>query len=173
VTLDKLNALTLRDAVTFFRQCCGSLQWARILAERRPYSGIDRLCSIADEVWNDLSPADWKEAFSHHPRIGDIKDLRKRFSSTASLAESEQAGVLGTPEKTLKALAEGNALYEAKFGYIFIVCATGKSAREMLQLLNARLDNRPAEELRIAAGEQAKITNIRIQKLLNAADDQP
>ena len=173
MTLEKLNALSSRDAVTFFRQCCGSLQWARIVAERRPYSSIERLCSVADEVWNDLSPTDWKEAFSHHPRIGDIKGLRKRFASTATLAESEQAGVLKTPEKILKSLAEGNALYEAKFGYIFIVCATGKSAEEMLQLLNARLDNRPAEELRIAAGEQAKITKIRIQKLLNSAEDQP
>ncbi|HUL44229.1 MAG TPA: 2-oxo-4-hydroxy-4-carboxy-5-ureidoimidazoline decarboxylase [Bacteroidota bacterium] len=173
MTLDKLNALSKRDAVTFFRQCCGSVRWATVMAERLPYTDIEVLLAAANEIWNAMGPEEWKEAFSHHPRIGDIKDLRKRFSSAGELAAGEQSGVSGTPETTLKMLSEGNALYEAKFGYIFIVCATGKSADEMLRLLNERLDNRPLEEIRIAAAEQAKITRLRIQKLLSLFDKHP
>ena len=124
------------------------------------------MLSAADEVWFGLKSEDWKEAFAHHPRIGDIKDLRKKFADTAGLAEGEQSGVNQTSEYVLKALAEGNNLYEAKFGYIFIVYATGKSAEEMLATLNARLDNHPADEIKIAAAEQAKITRLRLEKML-------
>lgn len=166
MTLEKLNTLTSRDAITLFRQCCGSLRWAKELETKRPFSDMQKLFSAADEVWNTLSPEDWKEAFSHHPKIGDIKELRKKFPTTAQWAEGEQSGIQQSSEKVLKALAEGNKLYEAKFGYIFIVCATGKNAGEMLALLNERLNNVPHEEIKIAAGEQAKITKIRLEKLL-------
>ncbi len=167
MTLDKLNSLSHRDAVTLFRQCCGSLGWAEEMQKQRPFSSLDQLYSVADKVWKTLSVEDWKEAFTHHPKIGDIEGLRKKFASTAHLAEGEQSGIAGTSEKVLKALSEGNQLYEAKFGYIFIVCATGKSAEEMLSLLNARLNNIPSEEITIAAGEQAKITRIRLEKILS------
>jgi 2-oxo-4-hydroxy-4-carboxy-5-ureidoimidazoline decarboxylase len=167
MTLEKINTLTPRDTVTFFRQCCGSLRWAREMEARRPFADVPQLFSVAENVWNGLTDNDWKEAFSHHPKIGDIKDLRKKFPSTAQWAEGEQAGVQLSAEKVLKALAEGNNLYEAKFGYIFIVCATGKSASEMLALLNKRLNNVPHEEIIIAAGEQAKITKLRLEKLLS------
>jgi 2-oxo-4-hydroxy-4-carboxy-5-ureidoimidazoline decarboxylase len=166
MTLDKLNSLSPRDAVTLFRQCCGSLRWAEEMQTRRPFGNLAQLYAIADEIWNRLSVDDWKEAFSHHPKIGDIEELRKKFAFTAHLAEGEQSGVAGTSEKVFKALSEGNLLYEAKFGYIFIVCATGKSAEEMLSLLNARLNNIPSEEIIIAAGEQAKITRIRLEKIV-------
>ena len=155
------------EAVILFRQCCGSIRWANGMQERRPFRDIQHLVAVADEVWNALSHDDWKEAFSHHPKIGDIKDLRKRFPATAQLSEGEQAGLAVTTENILKALAEGNSLYEAKFGYIFIVCATGKTAEEMLDLLNKRLNNIPSEEIRIAAGEQAKITKIRLNKIIS------
>jgi len=137
------------------------------MQERRPFRDVLQLVAVADEVWNGLSPDDWKEAFSHHPKIGDIKDLRKRFPATAQLSEGEQAGLAVTAEKVLKALADGNNLYEAKFGYIFIVCATGKTAEEMLKLLNTRLNNIPSEEIKIAADEQAKITRLRLERLFN------
>ena len=122
--------------------------------------------AVAGEIWTKLTPDDWKEAFSHHPKIGDIKSLRKKFASTADMAEGEQSGVMQTSERTLQALAEGNNLYEAKFGYIFIVCATGKGAEEMLALLNERLHHYPEEEIAIAAKEQAKITKLRLEKMI-------
>jgi 2-oxo-4-hydroxy-4-carboxy-5-ureidoimidazoline decarboxylase len=119
----------------------------------------------ADEIWHSLSEADWKEAFARHPKIGDIESLAEKFQSTAALASKEQSGVIGASVTTLNALAEGNAAYESKFGYIFIVCATGKSAEEMLAMLNERLNNDPDAEIHIAAQEQAKITRLRLEKL--------
>jgi 2-oxo-4-hydroxy-4-carboxy-5-ureidoimidazoline decarboxylase len=166
MTLEQLNSLSPRDAVTLFRQCCGSITWAQAMRDRRPFQGTERLYEVADEVWRGLTPEDWKEAFAQHPKIGDIKSLRKKYQNRAEMASREQSGVTGAPEKTLKALAEGNNLYEAKFGYIFIVCATGKSADEMLAVLNKRLGNIPSEEIKIAGREQAKITRLRLEKLL-------
>lgn len=124
------------------------------------------LLEDAEAQWYECSPDDWKEAFSHHPRIGDVESLTKKFASTAQWASGEQSGVNAASGKTIEELAEGNRLYEEKFGYIFIVCATGKSAEEMLSLLQARLPNVPTEEIEIAAEEQNKITKLRLQKLL-------
>jgi 2-oxo-4-hydroxy-4-carboxy-5-ureidoimidazoline decarboxylase len=166
MTLDKLNTLSARDAQTLFKLCCGSSAWVRGMTERRPFRSAEEIVRSADEVWEALSPDDWKEAFAHHPRIGDIKEMRRKFASTAAWAEGEQSGVGGAPEKVIKALYEGNNLYESKFGYIFIVCATGKSAQEMLSLLNERLNNIPKDEIAVAAREQAKITKLRIGKIL-------
>jgi len=168
MTLEKLNALSSRDAVTFFRQCCGSAAWVARMEAARPFRDAAALHGRAVEVWNALTSADWKEAFSHHPKIGDLGSLRAKFAATARLAQGEQAGVAQTPERVLRALADANQLYEAKFGYIFIVCATGKSAEEMLSILTRRLDNLPGDEIMIAAAEQAKITALRLDKLLGA-----
>src|SRR5947207_2558399 len=114
------------------------------MTEHRPFATAAEMLEASDELWSGLSADDWKEAFAHHPRIGDIKSLRAKFASTSQWAEGEQSGVRGTSENILKALADGNKLYEAKFGYIFIVCATGKSAEEMLGLLNQRLNHIPS-----------------------------
>jgi 2-oxo-4-hydroxy-4-carboxy-5-ureidoimidazoline decarboxylase len=133
---------------------------------RRPFADAKALLASADEVWASLGPVDWKEAYAHHPRIGDKQALRERFAATRQWAAGEQAGVSGASESVLDALAEGNRDYESRFGHIFIVCATGKSAEEMLALLRARLGNDPKTEERIAAAEQAKITRIRLEKLL-------
>jgi 2-oxo-4-hydroxy-4-carboxy-5-ureidoimidazoline decarboxylase len=119
----------------------------------------------ARDVWSALSREDWLEAFAHHPRIGDVDALRQRFPATHDLSTREQSGMSGAPEAVLAALADANRAYEEKFGYIFIVCATGKSADEMLALLEARLPNDEATELRIAAAEQAKITELRLERL--------
>ena len=106
---------------------------------RRPFGSTGRLLAAADEVWRALSPDDWREAFSHHPKIGD-RDLRQtRFASTRHLSEREQSGVAGAPDDVVEQLAKANREYEARFGYIFIVCATGRSAAEMLALLRSRL----------------------------------
>jgi 2-oxo-4-hydroxy-4-carboxy-5-ureidoimidazoline decarboxylase len=164
MTLEELNSLSPRDCVTLFRQCCGSVRWAQAMRDRRPFQSARHLYEVAEEIWNGLAPEDWNEAFAHHPKIGDITSLRKKYRDTG--ASREQSGVRGAPERTLKALAEGNNLYEAKFGYIFIVCASGKSADEMLAILNKRLGNIPSEEMKIAAREQAKITRLRLETLL-------
>ena len=130
----------------------------------RPFGSRDAALSAARDVWFALSHADWLEAFAHHPKIGDVASLRRRFPATHHLSSQEQAAVSGAPNTTLAALAEGNRAYEEKFGYIFIVCATGRTADEMLALLRARLPNDPDAEIRIAAEEQAKITALRLNR---------
>ena len=132
---------------------------------RRPFGSRDALIDAARDEWFELGRGDWLEAFSHHPEIGDRDSLRQRFARTAHLSEREQAGVGAASEDVLEALAESNREYERRFGYIFIVCASGKSADEMLGLLRQRLSNPPDAEIRIAAGEQAKITELRLLKL--------
>jgi 2-oxo-4-hydroxy-4-carboxy-5-ureidoimidazoline decarboxylase len=133
---------------------------------QRPFADADALFSAAETVWSSLSPDDWREAFRHHPRIGDKEALRERFQATRDWAASEQAGALGASESVLDALAAGNRDYEERFGYIFIVCATGKSADEMLALLRSRLAHAAEDEIRVAAAEQARITRLRLEKLL-------
>ena len=132
---------------------------------RRPFHTQQDLIAAAREEWFALTEGDWLEAFRHHPKIGDRDALRQRFPATHHLSEREQAGVSGASDAVIDALAEGNRSYEAKFGYIFIVCATGRSADEMLAMLHERLDNDPAREIHIAAEEQAKITALRVPTL--------
>ena len=141
-------------------RCCGSPRWAERLAARQPFAGPDDLFKQAEEVWWSLEPAQWLEAFSAHPRIGDKRAAGERW------AAQEQSGAASASAATLEALAAGNAEYERRYGHVFIVCATGKSAEEMLAILRKRLSNGPEDELRAAAGEQAKITRIRLEKLL-------
>ena len=132
-----------------------------------PVEDLVELLEDAEEEWYKCSPEDWKEAFSHHPKIGDIDSLKKKFASTANWAMGEQSGASKAGEETIKAFAKGNKEYEDKFGYIFIVCATGKSAEEMLDILQSRLTNDPKVEIEIAADEQNKITRLRLEKLLD------
>jgi 2-oxo-4-hydroxy-4-carboxy-5-ureidoimidazoline decarboxylase len=133
---------------------------------RRPFADEAAMLAVAEEAFRALGPDDWREAFTHHPRIGDLDGLRAKFASTRTWASGEQAGAMGADEGVLQALAAGNREYEERFGHIFIVCATGKSAAEMLGLLEDRLPNPPQTELRIAAAEQEKITRLRLQKLI-------
>lgn len=135
------------------------------MMQRRPFGSLETLLAVAKAVWFSLTPADWQEAFADHPRIGDREALKKRFTETRHLASREQSGVDTAGHDVLEALAAGNERYEKKYGYIFIVCATGLSAEEMLERLDARLDNDPWTELRLAADEQAKITEIRLRRL--------
>jgi 2-oxo-4-hydroxy-4-carboxy-5-ureidoimidazoline decarboxylase len=168
MTLAELNALSTDDARNELHRCCGSSRWVAKMVSLRPFRTATELYDAAESVWQKLSPEDWKEAFSHHPKIGDLKSVQQRFAATVEWAASEQSGVEGSSEIVLQNLAEGNRLYETKFGYIFIVCAIGKSAHEMLALLQSRMQNDPATELSIAAAEQSKITRLRLEKLLNA-----
>lgn len=152
-------------------QSCGSTNWVNKLMEHFPFTSEKDLVEKATQIWYEGSlEADWKEAFTHHPKIGDVKSLEKKFAATKHLAGKEQEGVVAATATTIQQLANANAEYEKKNGFIFIVCATGKSADEMLRLLQDRLKNSPEEELHIAMGEQQKITIIRFKKLLPDAD---
>jgi len=146
-------------------KCCASKRWVSAMAAGRPFESDRQLLETAANAWNDLDHDDWLEAFAAHPKIGDIESLRQKYANTRDWAGNEQAGVAGAGETVLRRLSQLNCEYEAKFGYIFIVCATGKSAAEMLAILESRLPNEPAEEILHAAAEQLKITLLRLNKL--------
>lgn len=160
-----INKLTAHEAAEALNRCCGSKEWVARMLAKRPFSSVDQIFESARETWFQLERKDWLEAFSHHPKIGDLDSLKKKFAGTADLAASEQGSVASAREETLQALAKGNKEYEDKFGYIFIVCATGKSPEEMLGLLQARLPNEDADEIKIAAEEQSKITRLRLERV--------
>jgi 2-oxo-4-hydroxy-4-carboxy-5-ureidoimidazoline decarboxylase len=160
--LDRAAPETARELL---QRCCGATAWVGRMMARRPFGSREALVAAARDEWFQLGHADWLEAFNHHPKIGDRDSLRQRFARTAHLSEREQAGVDGAAEHVLEALAEANREYQRRFGYIFIVCASGKSAEEMLGLLRERLPNPPDAEIRVAAAEQAKITELRLMRL--------
>ncbi|HEX4750050.1 MAG TPA: 2-oxo-4-hydroxy-4-carboxy-5-ureidoimidazoline decarboxylase [Bryobacteraceae bacterium] len=144
-----------RESLT---RCCGSMAWVDRMLQRQPFQDKDALLATADEVWNGLTLADWLEAFSAHPKIGQ--------RAAAKWSAAEQRGMDVASANTALRMAELNAEYEQKFGWLFIVCATGKSAEEMLAILTDRMNNVAQAELHIAAAEQAKITKLRLEKLL-------
>ena len=161
----RLDRAAPDEARDLLRSCCGASAWVERMMARRPFASHDALMATARDEWFGLQRPDWLEAFGHHPKIGDRDSLRQRFARTAHLSEREQAGVDGASEDVLEALAAGNREYERRFGYIFIVCASGKPADAMLELLRRRLTNPPDVEILVAAGEQAKITELRLKKL--------
>lgn len=152
-----LDALAPAEAEAKLLSCCGSRGWARGMVRARPFGTLDGLLAAADRIGDTLSDSDWLEAFAAHPRIGD--------RGARGAAAAEQSGALSAPESTIEALSRANREYETRFGHIFIVCASGKQAEEMLALYRERLHNDPATELRIAAEEQRKITRLRLEKL--------
>ncbi|HEV3468101.1 MAG TPA: 2-oxo-4-hydroxy-4-carboxy-5-ureidoimidazoline decarboxylase [Pyrinomonadaceae bacterium] len=164
--LERLNSLPPEEARAELLKCCGSARWAEAVAAARPFRSVGELLETADRVWWELSAEDWLEAFRAHPRIGERKAAAEVGEEARRWSEREQSGARGAPAGTLEALAEANRAYEGRFGFIFIVCAAGKSAGEMLSLLGARMDNEREAELRVAAGEQSKITRLRLQRLL-------
>src|SRR5437870_1162910 len=163
--LEELNALNPATAERELLRCCGSARWARMMASARPFGTADEMLAAADRIWSALGPDDWLQAFRAHPRIGESggPDTSGR---SGDWSDQEQAGVRTARDAVRDRLAQGNRHYEARFGYIFIVCATGRSAEEMLAMLERRLTNQPDDELRIAAEEQRTITRLRIAKLV-------
>jgi len=139
------------------------------MAGERPFHDLQRLLAQADAQWWALDPEDWLEAFSRHPKIGEKESAREQASAARSWSEQEQAGTESADGETKQQLAAANREYESKFGHIYIVCATGKTAAEMLSLCTGRLGNDPEEELRVAAEEQRRITHLRLRKLLETA----
>lgn len=169
----RLNQLDRADAERALAACCSARAWVARMLERRPFDSTEAVYSAATEVWAGLGPGDYLEAFAGHPKIGEnLGALRERFAKTAHWSGEEQAGVAGSSDALLEELKQLNLDYHARFGYIFIVCATGKSAEEMLALLRLRLQHAPDHELAVAAAEQAKITRLRLEKLVSASQEQ-
>ncbi len=162
----RLNSLPAAEAENELLKFCGSRRWAERLNSCRPFEDVDDLIAKADRIWWSLKPGDWLEAFRSHPKIGEKKAAAVTSEQSKQWSDAEQAGIGAAANGTSATLAELNQKYEDKFGYIFIVCASGKSSDEMLGILRSRLENDPDEELRIAAAEQAKITELRLKKLL-------
>jgi OHCU decarboxylase len=158
MTLTELNALPPADAQTALLKCCGSKRWVKRMVAGRPFATADDLLQAADDAARELTDEDWLEAFAAHPRIGE--------RSQSAWSQQEQAAALTAEADVQERLARGNRAYEDKFGFIFIVFASGKSPDEILQLLERRMKNDRAAEIRNAAGEQRKITRNRLQKLL-------
>lgn len=149
-----------------FHTVCGSKRWADLLVAARPFATESDLFAHADRAWFGLGREDWLEAFSHHPRIGERNLTQAKFAATAAQSTREQSGMAAATEAERAEFAAGNAEYERRFGHVFLICATGRSAGDMLTALRARLVNDPATELRNAAAEQAKITRIRLERWL-------
>jgi 2-oxo-4-hydroxy-4-carboxy-5-ureidoimidazoline decarboxylase len=161
-----LDAQTPPDARAALRRCCGSERWIEGMMARRPFGSAAALAEAAREVWAGLGRDDYLEAFSRHPAIGaSLGELRARFAPTAGWSEEEQAGASSADEQTLLELEVANREYSDRFGYVFLIYATGKTAGQMLAALRGRLANKPDAELAIAATEQARITQLRLEKL--------
>jgi OHCU decarboxylase len=163
VTLAEFNALPANRAESVLLDCCGAAHWAAGVASKRPYESVEALNKAADSIWQSLDRSDWLEAFSHHPQIGE--NAASGSAAARQWAGGEQSGAQGAAEDVKARLAQGNRAYFEKFGHIYIVCATGKSAQEMLAILEERLQNDPAQELPIAAEQQRLITRIRLEKV--------
>lgn len=173
--LERLNLLPASEAEKEMLKCCGSREWAARLIAERPFKSVADLIAKADRVWWSLEPRHWLEAFHSHPKIGESRtgipaghgESESEESQFYKWSDDEQSGTRNSAPETMAALAALNREYEEKFGYIFIVCASGKSSEEMLRILRDRLGNEPDEELRIAAAEQGKITQLRLRKLID------
>ena len=166
--LQRLNSLPFALAEKEFLKCCGSTNWAKEMSSRRAFSSMAEVTDAADQIWWKLSPEDWLEAFRSHPKIGERKAAQQTSAAALTWSSKEQSGVSDAPVDTVAALAELNQRYEEKFGFIYIVCATGKSSAELLAILRERLDNERDHELRTAAAEQAQITRLRLHKLIES-----
>lgn len=168
--LEELNLLPPATAATEFLKCCGSREWAEQMVTARPFASLTEMGEMADRIWCALTPEDWLEAFRSHPKIGERKAAAQVSAEASSWSAREQASISNATHDTMQSLAELNQQYLEKFGYIFIVCATGKSSEAMLALLRKRMHNDPEIELRTAAGEQAKITQLRLHKLFTSTN---
>ncbi len=168
-TLAAWNAADEAAALEAMLACCGSKRWAAAMVALRPIGSVVELSEAADRVWSTMQETDWLEAFACHPRIGERKRVHaatRAVGRSAAWSRQEQSSANAANESVLAELAEGNTLYEQRFGFTYIVCATGKSAEEMLAILKRRLANNRDTELREAAEQQRQIMQIRLGKWL-------
>jgi len=165
VRVAELDASPTAEAAELLGSCCGSSRWVKAMLARRPFGTREALLAAAETVWLSLGPGAWLEAFSHHPRIGEQTGERAQPERGQSWSAGEQAGMDSAGDDLRAALAEANRHYEQRFGYVYIVCATGKTAEELLAMARMRLRNEPEVELAAAAQEQLSITRLRLEKL--------
>jgi len=167
MSVESLNSMPATEASQQFLKCCGSVRWANRMTAHRPFANLEELTQAARDIWWALDRDDWLEAFRSHPKIGEKKAAERVSTQSQQWSGQEQSGVRAANQDTMETLAQLNREYEARFGFIYIVCASGKSAGEMLAILRERLGNEIDVELGIAAAEQAKITELRLKKLVN------
>lgn len=164
--IEQWNNMPASEAADAILPCCGSHAWARALAGRRPLSTLPELLAASDAAWWSLPEQDWQQAFDSHPRIGERHAQGAASAAALAWSGTEQGTAMAAEDATKAGLAEGNCTYEAKFSRTFIVCASGKSADAILQILNHRLHNTAEVELHEAAEQQRQITHLRLQKWL-------
>ena len=169
MNLTDFNRLNAAEAADLLQTCCAAENWISAMQKARPYRDLEQLSQLHDEIWASMQERDLLQAFAAHPRIGDVNSLQKKYANTLATASSEQAGVSSATAKVLEELAEKNQLYFERFGFIFIVFASGKDAQTMLTLLNARIHNTRNQELQLASREQQQITALRLTKLFDTS----
>src|SRR4029077_8497866 len=160
--------LSKRTAVKSLLDCCGSRQWAEQLATLPPVATPTQLLEVYDKRWDVLSREDWVEAFRHHPPIGGKQAADKQAAKASRWSSAEQSAAQVAAPAVLIAIAEGNRAYTEKFGYVFLICAAGKTSEEILQAMQQRMSNSSETEMRVAVEEQRKIIRLRLEKLLNS-----
>jgi OHCU decarboxylase len=168
--LDRFNALPAKVAAEQLRACCGASRWVEAMLARRPFESVDALLAAADEAWRATGPQDRDEAFAHHPRIGERRPAAPVSPAALAWSAGEQATAAAADAAARAALAEANQAYERRFGRIYIVCAAGRSAEEMLADITVRMRNDPDRERAVAAEEQRKITRLRLETLIGAPE---
>ncbi|MGH7579256.1 MAG: 2-oxo-4-hydroxy-4-carboxy-5-ureidoimidazoline decarboxylase [Gemmatimonadales bacterium] len=166
LSLAELNALSRSEAAERFRACCGSSRWVDAMIARRPFTGIETLLGAADQEWRESTAADRDEAFAHHPRIGERHAAAPVGAAARQWSADEQGAAARADDVTRARMVEANAAYERRFGRIYIVCATGRSAGDLLADIETRLKNDPERERKVAGEEQRKIIRLRLLKLL-------
>lgn len=164
--LDEINKASLKQAYAVFESCCCAPNWIEGMINARPFSDLNALLQASENCFSLLTDKDYLVAFTGHPQIGDLKTLHAKYANTSGTASNEQAGMSMAEKGVLQEMVQLNKDYLQKFGFIFIVCASGKSAIQMLDLIKSRIVNERLQELNIAGNEQAKITQIRLEKLL-------
>ncbi|MDB4887082.1 MAG: decarboxylase [Gemmatimonadetes bacterium] len=164
--LARLNAMPQAELAEHLRECCGSVHWMEQMIARRPFASTDSMLAASDDACRVLTREDWIEAFEHHPRLGESQASVPQGARSRAWSEKEQASLADVGTELRSALAAANRAYEQRFGYICIICASGRDSEELLAITRARLGNAPNIELRIAAEEQRKITRLRLQKLV-------
>ncbi|WP_299074525.1 2-oxo-4-hydroxy-4-carboxy-5-ureidoimidazoline decarboxylase [uncultured Paraglaciecola sp.] len=164
LSVQQLNTLNTQDSEKWFSQCCAAPKWFKGMAQARPFADYKAVVQMATTAWQQCTAPDFLIAFEAHPMIGDVSSLRKKYAATKNMASNEQQGASEADEQCLQSLASANRQYLDKHGFIFIICATGLSAKTMLDALTLRLSNDTATEITLAAAEQLKITLLRLQK---------
>lgn len=166
ISVTELDELPEGEAAEALRSCCGASRWVDGMVNHRPFRTLQSLLTCADEVWAACGERDWRDAFAHHPRIGGEHSDADQSDQASQWSSSEQSGVVESGSTVKAELAQVNREYENRFGHIYIVCATGRTADEMLAIARERLENDAATELRTAAEEQRRITALRLEKLV-------